>query len=131
MILLKIACVGHSQNKDTICIPVALAIKKQRQADSLQVAKRHILVLDSLSQVLQGRLRLKEGTIEELNNQVGAYEKLSGSLRSQNTLFSEKYTLANSEINHLNQQLRRQRTKTVLTGIAGIVASGVVFFIVH
>jgi hypothetical protein len=130
VILLKIACVGYSQSsKDTICLPLEVAIKKQKQADSLQVAKQEVSQYKDLVYVTQGRLYAKDSANAELTHQVEFQTAFTLSVIKERDAITGKFQEANGRVNVLNKELRRQKTKTILTGFIGIAATAATFFI--
>lgn len=126
MTFLKIASVGFCSGvdtlpdpNDTICVPVYVAVYKQMQADSLQVAKIQIKELGSVIVVQQQRVWLAESKNKEYQGQIAHKDQQLLSLGREKSEVSEKFTKADTRVKELNQDLKRaNRTKRVASGVA-------------
>jgi hypothetical protein len=115
--------------KDTVCIQRADAIKKLRQADSLELAKLHIITLSDVVFSQRQSLYVRDSTIAELKIRVEAEKDIAGSYRRENNENKDKFLKADTRGKQLDIDLRRQKTKTLVTGGFGIVATIITFLI--
>jgi hypothetical protein len=117
------------KGKDTVCVPIKDAIKKAKQADSLRVAKQEISVLKNVVASQNSRLSTKDSVARELRKQLDFEKDISGSYYRESEENKSKFLKADARVSELNLDLRRQKTKTLITGGMGIVVTIITFLI--
>lgn len=105
-----IASAGHSQTKDTVCIPVADAKRKLIQIERLQADSAKLVLKQSEITDMQNLNNSFQTTIKNLNNTIAAQNSLVTSQQLQITAMQKAY--------------KKQKRKTIFTAICGVAAAG-------
>jgi hypothetical protein len=131
--LVLIAFVGHSQttedstriaNKD---LKRKLIQLEQCKVDQAELLQRRNEVLQ-LSQIVNS----KDSVISGLHQSMSVYKELITNYTEQVDNIKKQADLEQAGILLLKKQLKKQKAKTVLTGIAGIVtAGGLMYLFIH
>lgn len=120
-ILTNLTFAGKSQlsPNDTLCFKVSeiqkvlIAAKQKKYADSL------VLVYRSDINILSGKIQALE-IKDSTNNQINStYQAMIGTMNQQRGILE-------GQITTLNKQLRKQKNKTKLTAIGGLLLTGIV-----
>lgn len=123
-ILILLSCAAHSQNsKSDTCVPdyqLRIALKKIEQgkldAAELRMTRQQLDLANK-------SLDLKDSVIAGQRDLVNAYKASGENYRSQLVIHKGRLDIANFNMDALNKQLRRQKTKTFFVGAAGFLGS--------
>lgn len=118
--MITTAFAGYSQNNpDTVHLNREDALRKARQADSLQVAKDEIKELKNLNSIQEKRLIEKDTTAAGLRREINLKDELISSKNREIATVNEKFTVADTRGNDLNRKLKRANTRTIFGTIIG------------
>lgn len=92
------------------------------------------LQLDSLMMarditVLTAKVFQRDKTITALNGKISSYQLLSANYQKQISLMTDQAKISSGWVSSLQKDLKRQRTKTTLVGIAGLIVSGLTLYL--
>jgi hypothetical protein len=116
---------GHSQNSgnDTTCLPNAqlkLALKKIEKG-KLDAAELKLQQEQNL--LLEKRLFVKDSIIGLRQQQVNSYMQLVKNHESESATYREEAQAREESIKRLQAGLRKERSKTVMATISGILST--------
>ena len=123
-------CKAISQRLDSsTCIPnyqlrVAVRLIEQGRIDSAIVVKQ-----DSIIHLQKERIAKKDAQLLGYVNNEKTYQQLIAQYKKQDQLRDQAAGIASQWITSLQKQVKRERTKTVLVGIAGLIVSGVITYL--
>ena len=123
IILTSLNLEGKCQSSnDTLCFKISevknllIAAKQKKYADSL------VIVYRSDINILSGKvqaLEIKDSTNREINS---TYQALIGTMKEQRTVLE-------GQITYLNKEVKKQKRKTTLTAISGILLTSLTAFL--
>lgn len=119
MILIVSSLGAKSQTTDTLCFPVTVIQKILIDAKQKKYADSLVLVLRSDISILNSKiqaLEIKDSTNKEINS---TYQAMVGTMKEQRTILE-------GQITRLNSELSKQKRKTKLTAIGGLLLTGIV-----
>lgn len=130
--LVLTASVGHSQSKDTVCLPIADAKRKLVQIERLKLDSAHLVLQLQENAELVRRVASKDQSIQNLRALVATMDLQLSNVDMQLSNYRHQVEERDKGIKKLERDLRRQKTKTILTGIGGILAAaGVALIATH
>lgn len=123
IILTNLSLEGKCQSSnDTLCFKISevknllIAAKQKKYADSLVLVYRSDVNI--LSQKVAA-LEIKDSTNKEINN---TYQAMVGTMKDQRVILE-------NQITYLNKEVKKQKRKTTLTAISGILLTSLTAFL--
>lgn len=111
--------VSQSQTTDTLCFPVPVIQKILIDAKQKKYADSLVIVYRSDINILGGKIQALE-IKDSTNNQINStYQAMIGTMKEQRGILE-------GQITTLTKQLRKQKNKTKLTAISGLLLTGIV-----
>lgn len=114
---------------DTICLPTSDALKVLKGGLDGKVYKEQ---RDSLIKYIDGLnslLEIRNTRIANLSNEIANYDQIVSNYKKQIAVLEDQKKLARGFINSLNSHIKKQKRKTTMVAILGILASAGAFYI--
>lgn len=110
---------SQSQTTDTLCFPVPVIQKLLIDAKQKKYADSLVVVYRSDINILSGKIQALE-IKDSTNNQINStYQAMIGTMKDQRGILE-------GQVTSLSKQLRKQKNKTRLTAIGGLLLTGIV-----
>jgi hypothetical protein len=118
-------CAGQSKSSDNDSIWVSV-----KSARNLVIAAQQKAVLEEQVEILNQRIQGKESIIRALHGKDSINQALSVSYQKELQIMREQRGIFETELKAVNKQLKRERRKTRLVALAGIITTAAgIFFI--
>jgi len=88
-----------------------------------------VIVLDSAINLLRKQLEGESKQITSYIQREKDYQSLVSNYKKEIALREQSQDISTKWVTSLQRDLRRQRTKTVLTGVLGLVATGITLYL--
>jgi hypothetical protein len=123
--LILTAFAGHTQNKkDTTCISNEDLKRKLIQLEQCKVDQAELLQKRNEALQLKEIIISKDSVISGLHQSLIVYKDLITNYSEQVDNLKKQTDLEQAGIQLLNKQLKKQKAKTILTAVAGLLLSG-------
>lgn len=116
----------HSNNDSSklICLPRYKVEKALREHDSLQIAKAIISASDGSIDTLLTGLKQRDNIIAKQGLRIQTDSLLTINYAQTASIHEQQYNLSQIYISQLNQDLKRQKARTIEVGGIGIAVAG-------
>ena len=120
-VLTSLTLEGESQTIDTICLPLNKVQEIFVAAEQKKVLDKEVVVYKSDIQLLLERLSNKDARLAEKDSAIADFRFKDAVNQSIVKTFQSEIDILQSEKADYKKALRKQKTKTVLGGVAGLI----------
>lgn len=125
---IKTAFVAHSQNKDTLCIPIADAIDKLTKAAKADLLEQKVLLLNDQIFLLGERIKEKEQQIAAYEQIGFANDSIINSYKKEIEAMQGQRKILDLAMADSKKEIRRYRRKLFWRTVGGaVIVSGITY----
>jgi peptidoglycan hydrolase CwlO-like protein len=114
---------------DTICLPKADALRVLEAGLNSKVYKEKIDSLTKYVDGLKALIEVRSARIANLSNEIENYDKVLTNYKKEIKTLEDQKGIAQGFINSLNKEVRKQKRKTTVVALLGVLASAGAFYI--
>lgn len=118
----------YSQTIDTIHVNRQQFVRMLTKAEQAKAFESQRDLLLNQVDTLKARIVIKEMQIVNLNAQISDYKNIVSSKDAIISTQGEQRKIFEANITDLNKQIKRLRTKSKLTALAGLLTTGIAVF---